>query len=376
MAIRKRGKGWQIDYFDPHGKRIRLSFKKKKDAVAELGKRVSLMAEKRYLDVKKEYKTMLGELTKAYEKNHKHQSSYQNAKKVYLENFEEYFGKDTLLANIRYKEVETYRNHLRQKLTKHDTIRKDSSINREMSCLHHLFDKAKEWDMTEESPFNQGKSLMLKENNKRERFLNEDEIERLLNNCPPHLKQIVVCALNSGMRQGEILSLKWSQIRNGFIYLTKTKTNEARQIPINDDLTLMFKQIKAGQNPSGNVVTLDNKPAKVVQLSKSHIFRFEGKPISGIKSSFKTALKNAGITDFRFHDLRHTFASQLIMKGGDLKDVQELLGHKTMTMTLRYAHLSQHHKRKAVNLLNGLTAHVSQNCHKNPDKDKRQSITH
>ena len=191
----------------------------------ELGKRQSLMAEKRYLDVKKEYKTTLGELTKTYEKSYKHQSSYQNAKKVYLENFEEYFGKDTLMANIRYKDVETYRNHLRQKLTKHDTIRKDSSINREMSCLHHLFDKSKEWEMVEESPFNQGKSIMLKENNKRTRFLNEDEIERLLNNCAPHLKQIVVCALNSGMRQGEILNLKWSQIRNGFIYLTKTKTN-------------------------------------------------------------------------------------------------------------------------------------------------------
>jgi len=377
MAIRKRGKGWQIDYFDPHGKRIRLSFKKKKDAVAELGKRVSLMAEKRYLDVKKEYKTMLGEITKAYEKNYKHQPSYQNAKKVYLENFEEYFGKDTLLANIRYKDVETYRNHLRQKLTKHDTIRKDSSINREMSCLHHLFDKAKEWDMTEESPLNQGNSLMLKENNKRERYLNEDEIERLLNNCPPHLKQIVVCALNSGMRQGEILSLKRSQIRNGFIYLTKTKTNEARQIPINDDLALMFKQIKAEQNPKGNVIAIDGKPANVLQLNINHVFTFEGKAISGVKSSFRTAVKNAGIEDFRFHDLRHTFASQLIMKGGDLKDVQELLGHKTMTMTLRYAHLSQHHKKKAVNLLNGLTAKssVSQKCHKNPTDEKQQSAS-
>ncbi|MBW1820632.1 MAG: tyrosine-type recombinase/integrase [Deltaproteobacteria bacterium] len=71
----------------------------------------------------------------------------------------------------------------------------------------------------------------------------------MLSNCPPHLKQIVVCALNSGIRQGEILSLKWSQIRNGFIYLTKTKTNEARQIPVNDDLVWMFKQIKAERNP-------------------------------------------------------------------------------------------------------------------------------
>ena len=68
--------------------------------------------------------------------------------------------------------------------------------------------------------------------------------------------------------------------------------------------------------------------------------------------------------NFRFHDLRHTFVSQLIMKGGSLKDVQELLGHKTMT--LGYAHLSHEHKKKAVNLLNGLTASGSDKrvCHK------------
>ena len=67
--------------------------------------------------------------------------------------------------------------------------------------------------------------------------------------------------------------------------------------------------------------------------------------------------------DFHFHDLRHTFASQVLLNGGSLKDVQELLGHKSMTMTLRYAHLTQESKRKAVNLLNGLTAKVG-DCHK------------
>jgi len=66
-------------------------------------------------------------------------------------------------------------------------------------------------------------------------------------------------------------------------------------------------------------------------------------------------MKRAGIVDFRFHDLRHTFASQLLLHGGALKYVQELLGHKSMTMTLRYAHLTQEHKKKAVNLLNNLT---------------------
>ena len=73
-------------------------------------------------------------------------------------------------------------------------------------------------------------------------------------------------------------------------------------------------------------------------------------------------MKNAGITDFMFHDLRYAFVSQFIMRGGDLKYVQELLGHKSMSMTLRYSHLSQKHKKRAVNLLNGLTA-LSQNRH-------------
>lgn len=86
--------------------------------------------------------------------------------------------------------------------------------------------------------------------------------------------------------------------------------------------------------------------------------------LSNIKRSFVSAVVRAGIEDFKFHDLRHTFASHMIMRGASLKEVQEILGHKTMTMTLRYAHLSQEHKRKAVNLLNGLTAQK-----KEPTKD-------
>ena len=122
-TIRKWGKGYQIDYFDPTGKRVRKSFKKKKDAEAELGKHVSLIAEGRYLDVKKEYKTTLKDVLSEYEKNYKNQVSLQTGKRHYLENFKEYFGESTLLANIRYMNLETYRNHLRGKITKNKTIR-------------------------------------------------------------------------------------------------------------------------------------------------------------------------------------------------------------------------------------------------------------
>ena len=361
--IRKRGNSYQIDYFDPTGKRIRKSFSKKKGAEAELGKRVSLIAEGRYLDVKKDHKTTLNELIEKYTENYQHQAIYR-VKNFYLKNFREYFGEDTLLYNIRYVHLETYRNHLKQKpITIHISTKKDltpkkktgklrsiASVSREMSCLRHIFKKAVEWEMIEQSPFDRGKSLLLKENNKRMRFLTEDEIKGLLIECPAYLKRVVECALNTGMRKSEILRLKWDQIRNGFIYLSKTKNMESRQIPINDDLDRIFKQIRKEQH-----------------LTSPHVFLYNGNAVQDIKRVFNNTVQKAGIQDFRFHDLRHTFASQVIMRGGTLKDVQELLGHKTMTMTLRYAHLTQEHKRNAVNLLNGLTT-VKQGGQKEGDQ--------
>jgi hypothetical protein len=137
-TIRIRGKAYQIDYFDPAGKRIRKSFKRKKDAEAELGKRVSLIAEGRYLDVKKDYKTTLKELLKKYKENFKHQSCYETSKKFNIDVIRGYFGEETLLANIKYVHMETFRNHLKQKLTKHKTIRSDASVNRALACLRHM----------------------------------------------------------------------------------------------------------------------------------------------------------------------------------------------------------------------------------------------
>jgi len=133
-----------------------------------------------------------------------------------------------------------------------------------------------------------------------------------------------------------------------FIYLTKTKTDEDRQIPINDDLAELFKNIR-----------------QRVQLRSEHVFcDKKGRVFKEIKTSFKAALRRADIEKFRFHDLKHTFASHFVMRGGTVKELQEILGHKTITMTMRYAHLSQEHKKKAVNLLNGLTAFGNDTCHK------------
>jgi len=352
----KKGATWQIDYIDPHGKRIRHMFKKRKDAAAELGKRVSLMAEGRYLDVKKDYKTTLGELIEKYEENFNQQAAYKKYKAYCMENYKVHFGEETKLASVRYVDLETYRTHLSRKLTRHGTVRKVASVNREIACLHHLFTKGVEWELMEKNPFDKGKGLIQKENNKRYRFLTEDEIEKLLDECEgkKHLHRIVECALNTGMRRNEILSLKWAQVKDGLIYLQeKVKNNEARQIPINDRMNEIFKEIRKEQG-----------------LSSKHVFTYQhGKksnpvPIHRVDRSFKGALSRAKIEDCKFHDLRHTFASHLVMRGATLREVQELLGHTTVTMTLRYSHLSPEHKQKAVDRLNGLTASGGTQCQK------------
>ncbi|MFA6412857.1 MAG: site-specific integrase [Syntrophales bacterium] len=205
--------------------------------------------------------------------------------------------------------------------------------------------------------------------------MSKEEISKLLPSCPPHLYDIVLCALNTGMRRGEILGLKWDQIKDGLIYLQHTKTNTPRQVPINQTLTELFKFIRKKQKIGTQYVFTFSPKAKRKEENSLTVVNTEtGDRVLEVKRSFATAMKKAGIDNFRFHDLRHTFASHMIMRGASLKEVQEILGHTTMTMTLRYAHLSQEHKLKAVNLLDGLTSPSVTKRHISPE-DKKKELT-
>jgi len=165
--------------------------------------------------------------------------------------------------------------------------------------------------------------------------LEKEEIARLIPACPSYLEPIVTVALNTGMRKGEILNLKWNDLdfRNRLIYILQTKNKKVRKIPMNN---IVFRTLlRVRKNPKSPYVFCKKK---------------DGSPYRDIRDGFKNALKRAGIRHLRFHDLRHTFASHLVMAGVDLKSVQELLGHRTFDMTLRYSHLSPDHKRKAVEI--------------------------
>ena len=108
--------------------------------------------------------------------------------------------------------------NIRNNSVKVQKKRSDADVNRMLAALRHMFTKAVDWEMMKKSPFSNMKNLFFKENNMRLRFLSDDEERRLLIYCKGHLKPIVLTALNTGMRRGEVLSLKWSHIRNG-LYL-------------------------------------------------------------------------------------------------------------------------------------------------------------
>lgn len=298
----KKGITWQIDYYDPEGKRVMKCFPKKADAEAYLGKVVAAKKEGRYhdvFDVKKETQVTFNTLADRYVENFGTQKSFKGFKSHVIRELRESFG-ERRLSKITYLDLETFRNRRKAALTKAGKTRTDASVNRDMAILGNILSKAVEWGLLETSPFKKGKRLMFKENNQRLRFLTEHEIEALLKVCSPHLKPIVETALLTGMRRGELLSLKWEQIRNGFIYLTETKGGKARQIPLNDRAVQVLRELRHKNPFKSPYVFCDSQGSRFLQ----------------VKRSFTSACRRAGIEDFRFHDLRHTFASRLVMKGG------------------------------------------------------------
>ena len=202
-----------------------------------------------------------------------------------------------------------------------------------MTCLKTIFNKAVEWGKIHKNPAKNIKKL--KERNHRLRYLTKEEIKNLYNASADHLRPILIVALNTGMRKSEILNLKWEDIdfHQKIIYIMNTKNNEKREIPINQ--VVFDSLLKVKKHPDSPYVFCNK----------------DGKPYGDVKTAFWHARKRAGIKNFRFHDLRHTFASHLVMAGVDLNTVKELLGHKDIKMTLRYAHLSPDYKRRAVETL-------------------------
>jgi integrase len=235
----------------------------------------------------------------------------------------------------------------RDKLSKGDATdneplsRSAATVNRYLAILSHVFTTAmREWGWVEDNPLR--KVTKMKEPRGRVRFLSDDERNALLEACKksesPYLYMVVVLALSTGARRMEVLGLRWQNIDvvRGVITLHETKNGERRILPL-----------------TGHALELIKQHSKVRQLICDLVF--PGKSFQApvnIRTPWETALKRAGIDDFRFHDLRHSTASYLAMNGASLAEIAEILGHKTLQMVKRYSHLSEAHTSKVVAKMN------------------------
>lgn len=206
-----------------------------------------------------------------------------------------------------------------------------------MATLKHALSKAVEWKLLRKTAREELAAIKkYQEPSGRLRYLSDPaEADRLLTACEDSLKPIVLTALHTGMRKEELLSLTWEAVdmTHGFIRLKQTKNGMARALPFNETLWSLFSGLRTRQDIPW-------------------VFHdVEGRRYNDVRHPFDKACEAAGMTDFHFHDLRHTFASWLVMKGVPLATLSTLLGHTSPTMTLRYAHLSPKHLTSAVRVL-------------------------
>ncbi|MGK5595748.1 MAG: tyrosine-type recombinase/integrase [Parachlamydiaceae bacterium] len=238
------------------------------------------------------------------------------------------------LGEITPLMVAECRDSLFKEPTHQNKQRAPATIVRYLSSLSAVFEIAiKEWHWIEKNPLKLIRKPTV--SNARTRFLSEEECKNLLSGCKesrnPYLYSIVVIGLTTGMRRGEILGMRWEDIdfEKKLILLPKTKNGSVRYVPMAGITFQILKQVFSSET------ILDYTHHVFPSLNTERYL--------DIRTAWLFALKRAGITNFKFHDLRHSCASFLAMSGATQRDITEILGHRDMRMTHRYSHLAQNH---------------------------------
>jgi integrase len=237
-----------------------------------------------------------------------------------------YFG-DMKLSAISLNEVGRYKELRRTATSKRGTPYCPATINKELSILQGMLSKAVEWGHLTNNPIQgNGKVMIRRGIKKRIRYLSPEEFKRLMGESSDGLKNIVLVALNTGMRKAEIQKLDWER---------------------DVDHHLNLVHIRDAKSGYDEVVPMNEVTKRI--LSKKFKVNFNW------KKAFTSALKRAKIIDFRFHDLRHTFATWLISGGVDIITVKELMRHRDIKTTMRYLHVVKRNVNMAVKKLEDST---------------------
>ena len=241
------------------------------------------------------------------------------------------------LTDFTRAHVEAFKQVRKERLSYKGTPVSDAYCNRELATLRHMLRLAVEEGIIASAPI----VRLHKEEGGRERTLSPEEYQRLLAVAPVHLRRIITCAYETGMRAGEIKKLSWDKVdfKTGFIRLAAddTKTSEKRAIPISATLRETLEEIRKEQ-----------REGKVAPIG-GHVFTWGGRVMSeGWKRAFHTACQKAELDGFRFHDLRHTFVTRKVREGWDYKRIMSISGHKTFAVFQWYNNPSEDDLKEVV----------------------------
>ena len=255
------------------------------------------------------------------------------------------FWKDEIghlrLSEITKFEIAAGRDQLSKTITRRHKLMSPATVNRHLAALSSAFRVAiEEWGWLKENPVKHVKKL--KEASGRIRFLSDDERHRLFEACKlsnnPDLYDVVLLGLVTGARRMELWGLTWDDIdlKNRIINFRHTKNNKIRGLPMTEESFQVFK-----------------KRSKVIRLDTKLIFPSKKDPQKPMdfRAPFQKALEEGQISNFKFHDLRHSCASYLAMNGVPIRTIAEILGHSNTSVTVRYSHLNQEHLKKSLDEL-------------------------
>lgn len=235
---------------------------------------------------------------------------------------------------MRLDEIDALR--IEQWLTRRAQDVKATTANHGLRFLKNMLARAKKWGYLETNPAEGIRQL--DEEPPGEHYLDQEQSDRLVAGAPPHLKPIIRLALLTGMRRGELLALRWDQVdlagRQVTVISRKGRKVRTRFVALNDDAVRVLERVPK-------------------HTKHDRVFTYRGKPVASVKRSWEIARSRAGLPDARFHDLRHTWASRLVMKGVDLYTLMDLGGWSTVAMVQRYARFTPARRIEVAQLLNG-----------------------
>jgi integrase len=332
MGLVKRGTMWWMSFMY-QGQQVRRSTgtTDKRLAEAVLGQVKVQILEGRFFEKAETQQRTLTELLDRYISEHAMRRANYPRELTSVKTLKSFFGTPTL-DQVTPKRIVAYKN---QRYT--DGV-KPATINRELATLKKAFNLARrEWEWCTDNPV--CRVSMERENNTRDRWLTVDEETRLLHAASPWLRELMLFAMHTGMRMGEILSITWCGVDlfRRTVTVFKSKNGERRTIPLNQTALDLLKHKDGSRSVDTELVFPSEAQTR---LNASNISR-----------SLHLALEKAKMTDFHFHDLRHTCATRMVQAGVDLYKVQRLLGHKSPIMTQRYAHHCPESLRDGVEVL-------------------------